>query len=56
MICGTAQGLLSKKKCARTAAKINYYRRQLREHVQGCAFCQKQMSKTVLSIKRKVTT
>ena len=43
MICGVAQGLLIKKNCARTAKKINYYRRRLKEHVEGCAFCQKQI-------------
>jgi len=45
MICGTAQGLLNKKNCARTPAKINYYRRQLRTHVHVCKFCQKQLAK-----------
>lgn len=41
MICGVAQGLLIKKARARSAGKIVYWRRQLREHVEGCAFCQK---------------
>ena len=43
MICGVAQGLLIKKNCARSAKKINYYRRRLREHVEGCAFCRKKV-------------
>jgi hypothetical protein len=43
MICGTAQGLLIKKQLARSASKINYYRRKLREHVKVCAYCQKGM-------------
>ncbi len=43
MICGVAQGLLIKKNSARSAKKINYYRRRLKEHVEGCAFCQKQI-------------
>jgi hypothetical protein len=41
MICGKAQGILIKKARARTPEKVNYYRRMLREHVKGCAFCQK---------------
>lgn len=45
MICGTAQGLMIKKTQARTPAKINYYRRRLREHVQGCKFCLRQYEK-----------
>lgn len=45
MICGKAQDLMIKKARARTAAKINYYRRMLREHVAGCAFCQKEYDK-----------
>jgi hypothetical protein len=45
MICGKAQGILIKKARARTPAKVNYYRRMLREHVKGCAFCQKAWKK-----------
>jgi len=52
MICGKAQGLLIKKNCARTPAKINYYRRQLREHVQECTFCQKQLAKNTRVLSR----
>ena len=52
MICGTAQGLLNKKNCARTAAKINYYRGQLRKHVQACEFCQKQLAKRTRVLSR----
>ncbi len=45
MICGKAQGLIIKKNTARTPAKINYYRRMLREHVAKCEFCQKELNK-----------
>lgn len=43
MICGKAQQLIIKKRLARTPAKINYYRRQLREHMKTCSFCRKQL-------------
>jgi len=50
MICGKAQQLLIKKALARTPIKIGYYRRQLREHVQKCKFCQKEISKRLRTI------
>jgi hypothetical protein len=52
MICGRAQGILIKKARARSAEKINYYRRALRLHVEGCAFCQKAWKRRRVSVSR----
>jgi len=53
MICGKAQGILIRKTRARTPAKINYFRRMLREHVEGCAFCQRSYARMRTSRKVK---
>lgn len=44
-MCGEAQRLSIKKTSARTPRMITYWRKKLREHVQGCTFCQKELKK-----------
>lgn len=52
MICGVMHGLLIKKARARGSKAQAEARRKLHEHVEGCAFCQRQYKK--IARKKKI--